>query len=300
MTQDPQAPLRAFERRHEFFVGIDSDGCTFDTMEIKQKECFIPNIVLHWDLQAISKYVRETAEFVNLYSAYRGTNRFPALLKTFDLLSDREVVRRRGVPMPEAGSLRDWVKRETRLGNPALRQAVEATGDPVLRRTLDWSEEVNRCVARLVRGVPPFPGVRESLERLSTAADLIVVSATPGEALLREWEEHGLDRYARVIAGQEMGKKSEHIALAAGGRYAPEKILMVGDAPGDLKAARANGALFYPIEPGREEASWDRFLREALDLFFEGRYAGDYERQRIAAFEALLPKTPPWEVAGRE
>ena len=120
MTHDPQAPLRAFASRHEFFVGIDSDGCAFDTMEIKQKECFIPNIILHWDLQAVSKYAREAAEFVNLYSAWRGTNRFPALLKTFDLLEERPAVRRRGVTMPRVPSLRDWVERETKLGNPAL------------------------------------------------------------------------------------------------------------------------------------------------------------------------------------
>ena len=70
---------------------------------------------------------------------------------------------------------------------------------------------------------------------------------------------------------------------------------MVGDAPGDLKAARANDALFYPIEPGREEASWERLYREGLDRFVAGTYAGAYERERIDAFEALLPTAPPWE-----
>jgi phosphoglycolate phosphatase-like HAD superfamily hydrolase len=299
MTDDPQAPLRAFSPEHEFFVGIDSDGCAFDTMEIKQKECFIPNIILHWELQAVSKYARAAAEFVNLYSAWRGTNRFPALLKTFDLLDVRPEVKQRGVSMPVVPSLRDWVERETKLGNPALKQAVAATNDPVLQRALAWSEDVNRSVAHLVHGVPPFPYVRESLERLATTADVIVVSATPCEALVREWEEHEIDRYARVIAGQEMGKKAEHLELAAHGKYPRERILMVGDAPGDLKAARANDALFYPIEPGREEESWERFFREGLDRFFAGTYAGRYERDRIVAFEALLPTTPPWKTSGQ-
>jgi len=40
-------------------------------MEIKQKECFIPNIIKYWKLQAISKYARAAAEFVNLYSKWR-------------------------------------------------------------------------------------------------------------------------------------------------------------------------------------------------------------------------------------
>ena len=40
---------------HEFFIGIDSDGCVFDSMELKNKECFIPHIIKHWKLQAVSK-----------------------------------------------------------------------------------------------------------------------------------------------------------------------------------------------------------------------------------------------------
>jgi len=35
------------EPKFDFFVGIDSDGCAFDTMEIKHKECFCPNIIKH-------------------------------------------------------------------------------------------------------------------------------------------------------------------------------------------------------------------------------------------------------------
>ena len=94
-------------------------------------------------------------------------------------------------------------------------------------------------------------------------ADVMVVSATPGEALVREWEEHGLRALVSLIAGQEMGSKQEHLALAAVGRYEPEKILMVGDAPATWKAARANGVLFYPIDPGSEDESWQRFFEEA-------------------------------------
>jgi len=67
MTADAVKALQEFKPKKEFFVGIDSDGCVFDTMEIKQKECFIPNIIKHWRLQAVSKYVRQTAEFVNLW-----------------------------------------------------------------------------------------------------------------------------------------------------------------------------------------------------------------------------------------
>ncbi|MBN1421793.1 MAG: HAD family hydrolase [Planctomycetes bacterium] len=293
---DAAAPLRQFQPKHGFLVGIDSDGCAFDTMELKHKECFIPAIIAHWGLQAVSKYAREAAEFVNLYSKFRGVNRFPALTKAFDLLAERPEVRRRGVEMPEVPSLRAWIARETKLGNPALEAEAKKTGDPVLARALAWSKDVNTAVAKIVgRGIPPFPFVRESLAKLDGRADMIVVSATPCEALKREWEEQDLARYAAVIAGQEMGSKKEHLALASAGRHEPDRILMIGDAPGDLKAAKANGALFYPIFPGEEDASWQRFHEEAAGKFLDGTYAGAYQETLIAEFDQKLPETPPWK-----
>ena len=44
-SPDPARALKELTPQHSFFVGIDSDGCAFDTMEIKHKECFIPNII---------------------------------------------------------------------------------------------------------------------------------------------------------------------------------------------------------------------------------------------------------------
>ena len=70
---------------------------------------------------------------------------------------------------------------------------------------------------------------------------------------------------------------------------------MVGDAPGDCNAARANGVLFYPIDPGYEDESWQRFFEEALPRFFAGTFAGDYMDAQVARFEALLPERPPWK-----
>jgi hypothetical protein len=92
-----------------------------------------------------------------------------------------------------------------------------------------------------------------------------------------------------------MGKKQLHLQLAAGGKYEANHVLMIGDAPGDMKAAKANDALFYPINPGDEEASWQRFYDEAMHKFLAEDYAGDYEAQVIAEFEAMLPATPPWK-----
>ena len=287
--------LLAFGPQHAFFVGIDSDGCVFDSMEIKHKECFIPNIIKYWKLQAISKYARAAAEFVNLYSKWRGTNRFPALTKTFALLRDWPEPMRRGVRIPDVPTLQAWIDSGQPLGNPALEVEVSRTHDPVLVQTLEWSKAVNRAIADVVEGVPPFPFFRECAEKLQSKADIICVSATPGEALEREWREHDISKYAAVIAGQEMGSKKEHLKLTANGKYEKDCVLMVGDAPGDLAAGRANDALFYPINPGHEEASWQRFHDEAIDRFLSRTYAGDYEASLIAEFQKLLPETPPWK-----
>jgi len=286
--------LQSFAKTKEFFIGIDSDGCAFDTMEIKQKECFIPNAIYHYGLQAISKYVRETEAWVNLYSQWRGVNRFPALVKVFDLLAERPECLARGYKVPEIGPLREWIEAESQLGNPALEAKVAETNDPVLAKALAWSKEVNATVAKIVKGVPPYPLVRESLEKIIQQADVMVVSATPNEALVREWEEHDLAKYVGMICGQEMGKKAEHLKYGAVGKYEPGKMLMMGDASGDLRAARANDLLFYPINPGEEEASWKRFFEEAADKFFAGEYGGAYEQELIDDFMAHLPSDPPW------
>lgn len=290
-----QADLVNFEPRHEFLIAIDSDGCAFDTMEIKHKECFIPNIIKHWQLQSVSKFARAAAEFVNLYSQWRGTNRFPALIMVFDLLRDWPEVQKRHVNIPVAQSLRDWIQRETKLGNPTLKAEVEKTGDPVLAQALEWSEAVNTAIAELVHGVPPFPFVQASLEKFFDHADFIVCSATPGAALMREWEEHDIAKYVHVIAGQEIGSKKEQIQLASAGKYPQGHVLMIGDAPGDLKAARANQALFFPINPGHEEKSWERFFNEGADWFLNGYFTEAYQAQLIADFNQLLPEVPPWK-----
>lgn len=292
---DPAQPLKDLPREHDVLIAIDSDGCAFDTMEIKHKECFIPNFINFWELQAESKYARQAWEFVNLYSKWRGVNRFPALIKTLDLMDDWDAVKKRGYQRPDTASLERWIESESKLGNPALERAVQETQDPVLRKTLDWSKAVNRSVADIVRGVPPFPYLRESLQKMRASADVIVCSATPNEALVREWEEHEIDQFVKVIAGQEMGTKKEHLALAIEGRYSPERVLMIGDAPGDMKAARANGCLFFPVNPGEEEVSWQRLHDEALQRFLDGNYAGDYEERLIAEFEKHLPENPPWK-----
>ena len=280
--------------KHDYLVGIDSDGCAFDTMELKHKECFIPNTVNYWNLQGVSKYAREAAEFVNLYSKSRGINRFPALVETLEWLHKRPEVKARGIKIEIPQSLLDWIATESKLGNPALEKVVADGGDAGLTQTLAWSRAVNETVGNIVRGVPPFPFVRECIRTLNEQADVLVVSATPQEALQREWEEHDLAQYTVEICGQEKGTKKEFLQVAS--KYAADHVLMIGDAPGDFKAAVANDALFFPVNPGAEEASWKRLYEEGIERFLSGTFAGEYQQSLLDEFDDYLPGKPPWPV----
>lgn len=293
-TNDPRQSLQEFAPAHEFFVGIDSDGCVFDSMEIKHKECFTPMFIKHFGLQAISKYAREVWEFVNLYSKSRGINRYPALSNALNLLAERPEVHARGIAVPTSDELDAWMAREPRHTLATLRQEVEERGNTALQPILEWSRAVDAQIKDIVHGVPPFPGVREVLTRLRAQADAMVISQTPTSALEREWAAHDLTQFVALIAGQELGTKKDHLRLAAAPRYPGAKILMIGDAPGDFNAAKFNGALFFPIIPGREEASWQRLLDEGLDVFFGRQYAGDYEAGLVREFQACLPDRPSW------
>jgi len=295
--------LKSFAPRHNSFVGIDSDGCVFDTMEAKQKRHFHPLILKWWGLEKLEAELRASAEFVNLYSKWRGQNRFTALLLCFELLHDwPECVARAAachVELPKLDALRAFCNSGLALGNPALKQEAERTGDAELKRLLGWSLAVNADIDQNMAPVPPFPWALKALEKMRGQSDCIVVSQTPEAALVKEWRHHQIEHFVSLIAGQELGTKAEHLALAAGGKYPPGRVLMIGDALGDLKAAEKAGALFYPIMPREEEDSWNRFCRDGYSRFLDGEFAGAYADGLKATFLAALPGRAPWQkVAG--
>ena len=117
---DAAEQLKAFEPTQEFFVGIDSDGCVFDSMEIKHKECFTPMFIKHFGLQTVSKYAREVWEFVNLYSKTRGINRFQRF-NALHFLKDRHEVQARHVQIPETDALEEWMARKPSWAMPLSR-----------------------------------------------------------------------------------------------------------------------------------------------------------------------------------
>lgn len=290
-----QKVLKDFNPQNEYFVGIDSDGCVFDTMEVKHKECFCPAFVNHFDLQSVSRFAREVWDFVNLYSKTRGCNRFIALLTSLDYLRSRPELKTRNITVPSMDGLKQWVERENKLGMASLMGEIGRNPDPDLIRVFHWSKDVGEAIEKIAHGVVPFPNVKESLEKLNDKSDKIVISQTPYSDIERDWFESGILEYVELIAGQEMGTKSEQLELGAVGKYEKDKILMIGDAPGDLQAAKDNRMLFFPIVPGREAESWSEFLHNGIDRFFRGEFRGEYQKKLLQEFEKSLPDIAPWE-----
>ena len=289
--------LLNMEPTKEYLVCVDSDGCVFDNMELKHKECFCPATVNVWGLQSVSRYAREAAEFVNLYSKTRGMNRFPAVVRTLELLGARKEAQERGYVCPDLTPLKKWIEETDSLSAKGIREYAEAHGgdmDPILATAARWSAEVDENIERIVHGVAPLPGVKEAFAEIAQFADIVIVSATPHEAIVREWGAQGLLEHITVVAGQELGTKKECIRKAMEGKYAVNKVLMVGDAPGDHAAADDNGVLFYPIIPGQEVESWSRLRGEAAVKFREGAYTGAYMEDILTRFNAVLQDEPSW------
>lgn len=294
MTNTVPTSAAGFEKKHDFLVAVDSDGCAMDAMTYKHIHCFTPEIIRFWHLEKITPVVEQTEQFVNLYSKWRGLNRFPALLMVLDLLRDRPEVKAAGVAIPPMDDLRTFCNSKHPQSNSGLKAAIEKTGSPDLRQVMDWSNGVNASVETHANGVKPFPWVKAALAMMAKSADVIVVSQMPHNSCYKEWTEHNLAEHVALLGGQELGTKAEQLKVAMAGRYAPDKVLMVGDAPGDLEAARKNNVLFFPTVPGEEEASWQELMADGFEQFVCGRYAGSYQDTKIATFQKRLPDTPPW------
>ena len=181
-------------------------------MEVKHKECFIPNIINYWGLQGVSKYAREAAEFVNLYSKSRGINRFPALVEALEWT--QQAARGQGPRRQDRHSAVAARLDETRdeAGQSGVGKGGARDGRSRSEAHAGLVEGRQRDDRRVVRGVPPFPFVRECLEKLQPQADVFVVSATPQRSARTASGKSTTWRSTCVaICGQEIGTKKESL-----------------------------------------------------------------------------------------
>ena len=73
--------LTKFQGIQDFLIGIDSDGCAFDTMEVKHKDCFIPGIIEFYRLASVARLARErlsplTINVTNSFATLIASSRF--------------------------------------------------------------------------------------------------------------------------------------------------------------------------------------------------------------------------------
>lgn len=276
--------LTEFSKGKPFLLCVDSDGCAMDTMNIKHEQCFGPAVIDLWpELESIREEFLALWNKQNLYAKTRGINRFKGLVLALDTLKAQ------GFPLEDYSIIKAWVEETPSLSNPSLAEKIKDTKSPQLRKALAWSHRVNERIHALGPVDKPFEEVKEGLSFLHDHADVTIVSSANTEAVAKEWTTHGLSDYVEMLCGQEAGTKAFCIqALLEKGSYEKSHVLMVGDAPGDLDAARSSGVSFYPILPGNEAASWKHLREEAFTVFMEGHYAGAYEEALIKAYEEIL------------
>ena len=276
--------LAGFKPRRDFFIGIDSDGTVFDSMNIKHLKAFIPAALSVWDFGDAAGNFRRIMEHINLYSESRGINRFTGLLLAFETLKAETGV----LPGIDTGPLKEFTEKSGVLSNSALDEWMKNNAHPFLNEVRRWSHEADRLFEEHTKGLLPFLNAEPTIKFMAEKADIMVVSSASGKGLDKDFAYSGLDRYISLIAGQELGSKKEQLSLACSGKYESQKALMIGDAPGDLDTAGAVNASFYPIIPGKEEESWVRLKEEAASCFFAGTYRGEYERRLITEFRRGL------------
>ena len=128
---------------------------------------------------------------------------------------------------------------------------------------------------------------------------MLVVSATPNEALQARM---GRARHCRGTCGAICGQEDRHEERNAGRRQEVSARTNADDRrrPGRLQGGRGNNCLFFPINPGDEEASWKRLLRRRDRRSSHGTFAGEYQQKLLAEFDAYLPRTPAVEAVRRE
>lgn len=283
---------------HKTFVALDSDGCIVDTMAAKQHRFLQPLMVQMWALtHEEAEVYYACADYVNLYSVTRGISRFKAILLNFEAYNSHPVVVQKHLrPLPTA-DLKAFVESGLPLGNPALTEWLAEHPSPYLEKLLQWSQTVNQAIVTSGAEFPAYNGARTALQRMQGRSETGIVSQSPESVLREDWGRQGLLEYVNHVAGQEVGLKVKQLTVLTDGRYPRDRVLMVGDAPGDLEAAQTFGCRFFPILPGQEEHSWQQFNEGIYDAFVNGTYSVEQEAALIETFRKVLPSTPPWETA---
>ena len=261
----------SFERKHDYLVCVDSDGCVMDTMNCKHFHCFGPCMVTEWGLEEWKEEILDRWNVINLFSMTRGINRFKGLAMALKEI-DGKYTKITGVD-----ALVHWADTAPALSNDGAAKAASETADPdaklVLQKALSWSKAVNAAIVELDESLKvPYEGAKEGLAAAHAFADVAMVSSANRDAVEEEWGKFGLLEHTDIVLAQDVGSKAACIKEMLKFGYDLDKVVMVGDAPGDCDAAEKNNVYYYPILVNHEKESWD----EAIAVGFGKLQSGDY------------------------
>ncbi len=272
----------SFERKRDYLVCVDSDGCVMDTMNCKHFHCFGPCMVTEWGLEEWKQEILDRWNVINLFSMTRGINRFKGLAMALGEIHEKYK------PITGIKALQHWADTAPALSNDGIAKAAEEAADPeaklVLTKALAWSKAVNMAIVALPEELKvPYAGAKEGLAAAHRFADVAMVSSANRDAVEEEWGKFGLLEHTDIVLAQDIGSKAACIAEMMKFGYDPDKVIMVGDAPGDCDAAEKNGVHYYPILVNHEKDSWDEAVAVAYSKLQQGSY-GEYGIQKKAAF----------------
>lgn len=276
----------SFERKHDYLVCVDSDGCVMDTMNCKHFHCFGPCMVTEWGLEEWKDEILDRWNVINLFSMTRGINRFKGLAMALSEINEKYTT------ITGVAALQHWADTAPALSNDAVAKAADDASDPdaklVLQKALSWSKAVNAAIVELSEELKvPYNGAKEGLAAAHTFADVAMVSSANRDAVEEEWGKFGLLEHTDIVLAQDVGSKAACIAEMLKFGYDTKNVVMIGDAPGDCDAAEKNGVWYFPILVNHEKSSWDEAIAVAFNKLQNGEYA-EYEAQKKKEFLANL------------
>ena len=262
----------SFTRKHDFLVCVDSDGCVMDTMNCKHFHCFGPCMVAEWGLEAWKDAILDRWNVINLFSMTRGINRFKGLAMALGEIHAQYK------PIPGISALQHWADTAPALSNDgvakAAAEATDADAKLIFEKALSWSKAVNAAIVELDECLKiPYAGAKEGLAAAHAFADVAMVSSANRDAVEEEWGKFGLLEHTDIVLAQDIGSKAACIQEMLKFGYDPNKVVMVGDAPGDCDAAEKNGVHYYPILVNHEKESWEEAIAVAFQKLIAGEYA---------------------------
>ena len=272
----------SFERKHDYLVCVDSDGCVMDTMNCKHFHCFGPCMVTEWGLEEWKDAILDRWNVINLFSMTRGINRFKGLAMALGEI-DKQYK-----PITGITALQHWADTAPALSNDAVAKAAADATDPdaklVFEKAHSWSKAVNASIVKLDESLKvPYNGAKEGLAAAHTFADVAMVSSANRDAVEEEWGKFGLLEHTDIVLAQDVGSKAACIKEMLKFGYDLDNVVMVGDAPGDCDAAEKNGVHYYPILVNHEKESWDEAIAVAFGKLQCGKYA-EYDAKKKQEF----------------